>query len=156
MQFVFNLASFSRFSSKWIHNNGFNFVQNFAKSFVYSSLPQSTTFSNRFSSSSKLLRPLIPPPVETTKAPSPRSREVHTPTSKYDTWDASIRAKLAIDGPAMGDSIAYLSQFLKSSLGYSSSITRVCAWLRYPRLPHNPRSTLTCIWRSKWDLRSWR
>jgi hypothetical protein len=24
---------------------------------------------------------------------------------KYDTWDASIRAKLAIDGPAIGDSI---------------------------------------------------
>lgn len=33
---------------------------------------------------------------------------------KYDTWDAAIRAKLAIDGPAIGDSSSVLLRLSQS------------------------------------------
>ncbi|CAG7934703.1 unnamed protein product, partial [Penicillium nalgiovense] len=38
---------------------------------------------------------------------------------KYDTWDAAIRAKLAIDGPAIGDSTA---QFYYVYLNLASQV----------------------------------
>ncbi|KAJ5508322.1 hypothetical protein N7527_010465 [Penicillium freii] len=71
-----------------------------SRSFAYSSLLQPTSFSRKFSSPSNLLRPLVPPPVRKRTMPSPRSPEkfIGQPV-KYDTWDASIRAKLAMEDP---------------------------------------------------------
>lgn len=129
VQFFFTLASFSRFSSKYIHNNDFNFVQNFAKLRV-----QFATTINiiqqKSSSSSKLLRPLVPP-VRKRPKPSLRGPEkfLGQPV-KYDTWDASIREKLAIeDPPSEVLQLSSMTSFSTSqvSLGYSSSITRVRA-----------------------------
>ncbi|KAJ5135482.1 uncharacterized protein N7515_004760 [Penicillium bovifimosum] len=44
--------------------------------------------------------------VQTTKPSLPDPEKFTGSIVKYDTWDAAIRAKLAIDGPAIGDSTA--------------------------------------------------
>jgi hypothetical protein len=41
-----------------------------------------------------------------TKARAPWSREVQWQSHKYDTWLPSIKAKLRVDGKAIGDPVA--------------------------------------------------
>ncbi|OQD60028.1 hypothetical protein PENPOL_c031G04805 [Penicillium polonicum] len=51
----------------------------------------------------------VPPPPSSSKRPKsslPDPEKFTGQSFKYDTWDALIRVKLAIDGPAIGDSTA--------------------------------------------------
>ena len=47
-----------------------------------------------------------PPSSKRPKSSLPDPEKFTGLAIKYDTWDAAIRAKLAIDGPAIGDSTA--------------------------------------------------
>ncbi|KAJ5124612.1 uncharacterized protein N7515_008437 [Penicillium bovifimosum] len=69
---------------------------------------QTEQIQHRSSSSSKRPKPSLPNPEKFTGA-----------MVKYDTWDAAIRAKLAIDGPAIGDSTA---QFYYVYMNLSSQV----------------------------------
>ncbi|KAJ9473800.1 hypothetical protein VN97_g13280 [Penicillium thymicola] len=60
-----------------------------------------------------------PPSSKRPKSSLPDPEKFSGQAFKYDTWDAAIRAKLAIDGPAIGDSTA---QFYYVYLNLASQV----------------------------------